>query len=90
MRRRNAPGIPYAELSDYTRDIKNLTRSLGKEKDLEELDERLTQLSRLKRKYGPTLGLDEQNLIKALGIAEGHCGAAALELHKAREKKAIA
>ncbi|MDR2459160.1 MAG: DNA repair protein RecN [Deltaproteobacteria bacterium] len=43
------------QLLDSSRDIKNLSVSLKKVKDLEEVDERLSQLARLKRKYGPSL-----------------------------------
>jgi DNA repair protein RecN (Recombination protein N) len=45
-----------ASLGDAARDVKDAGRSLGKASDgLEEADARLSALSRLKRKYGPTL-----------------------------------
>jgi DNA repair protein RecN (Recombination protein N) len=55
-----------SESSDLARELKSFSRSLSAgDKSLDQADERLSQLSRLKRKYGPTLEnvLERQNTL---------------------------
>ncbi|MDR2198942.1 MAG: DNA repair protein RecN [Deltaproteobacteria bacterium] len=75
------------EISSLGRELKNLHRSLGTDRaDTEEADERLSLLSRLKRKYGPTL---EDVLLRKKSLEDALSGLETMGLERVTLEKKL-